>query len=57
MAEVVLRNPGSGDEAQVRGAILARCRTTLPPYKIPTSIRFVDALPLTAGGKLERSRA
>ena len=56
VAEVVLHDPGC-DEAQVRSAILARCRAALAPYKLPTSIRFVDALPLTAGGKLERSGA
>ncbi|MHB8283772.1 MAG: AMP-binding enzyme [Caulobacteraceae bacterium] len=55
-AEVVLADSGS-DSAGVRQDILDHCRAVLPPFKTPTSIRFVETLPLTAGGKLERPLA
>jgi acyl-coenzyme A synthetase/AMP-(fatty) acid ligase len=56
-AEVVLTDPMRDRTTQVRDDILAHCRAVLPPFKVPTSIRFVETLPLTAGGKLERSLA
>ena len=54
-AEVVLSDPDAASEA--RGAILAHCRTRLPPHKTPASIRFVAALDVSPAGKLERRRA
>ncbi len=53
-AEVVL--DGSSEPAAVREAIGERCRAALASHKAPASIRFVDALPLGPGGKLERRR-
>jgi acyl-coenzyme A synthetase/AMP-(fatty) acid ligase len=41
----------------VREEILANCRAALPPFKAPTAIKFVEALAVTAGGKLERRLA
>jgi len=38
-----------------RAALLAGCRRALPSYKIPREFRLVEALPLTATGKLARS--
>lgn len=38
-----------------RGALVAACRERLPSYKIPREFRIVDALPLTATGKLART--
>jgi long-chain acyl-CoA synthetase len=38
-----------------RAALVAWCRRRLPSYKIPREFRMVDALPLTATGKLARS--
>lgn len=35
-------------------AVLAHCRAGLAPYKIPKHIEFVDALPKTASGKINR---
>jgi len=37
-----------------RGTLTRFCRQKLPAYKIPREFRIVDALPLTATGKLER---
>ncbi|MGV9774020.1 AMP-binding protein [Streptosporangium sp. NPDC003464] len=34
--------------------VLRHCLVRLEPYKVPSEIRFVDALPRTAAGKLER---
>ena len=59
-AEVVPVEPHpAGAEAgrTLQAAILDLCRRELAPFKTPASIRFVDALPLTAGGKLERRDA
>ncbi|MFO0693759.1 MAG: AMP-binding protein [Polyangiales bacterium] len=52
---VVQRMPGAAladDEA--REAILRHCRANLAPYKIPKEIIFVDALPLTSVGKIDK---
>jgi L-proline---[L-prolyl-carrier protein] ligase len=34
--------------------LLAHCRAQLPPYMVPSSVLFHDALPRTATGKLDR---
>ncbi|HEY6876726.1 MAG TPA: AMP-binding protein, partial [Polyangiales bacterium] len=48
-------------EAQREEEILAFCRQTLSPYKVPKEIFFVEAVPLTSVGKIDkkalRSRA
>jgi len=56
-AEVVLADGPCAEAADVRRDILDHCRAVLPPFKVPTSIRFVEMLALTAGGKLERPLA
>ncbi|MBX3727254.1 MAG: AMP-binding protein [Xanthomonadales bacterium] len=45
------------DPAQLSGemAVKAHCRAHLPTYKIPRLVRFVDALPRTASGKIRRA--
>ena len=53
VAEVV----ADGADETVRAEILASCRAALPPHKAPTAIKFVEALAVTAGGKLERRLA
>lgn len=55
-AEVAPAHPLEGPEAEadLRKAILDACRAVLPAAKAPASLRFVDGLALTAGGKLER---
>ena len=49
-AYVVLR-PGTSVS---RDELLRHCRTELAAYKIPRSIDFVDALPMTSTGKIMR---
>ena len=49
-ALVVLRADAPADEA----GLIAFCRERLAHFKCPTSIEFVDALPRTATGKLQK---
>jgi len=61
-ADIVLRDgaPQTGGTVvsdALRQEILALCRETLPPYKIPASVRFVQALDVAAAGKLARGDA
>jgi acyl-CoA synthetase (AMP-forming)/AMP-acid ligase II len=58
VADVVLADgcdAGRGDE--IRNKILADCRARLPSHKVPAMIKFVDALDITAAGKLARTDA
>lgn len=57
-AMVVLRATGRDDDAPSPSAddLIAFCRGALAGYKIPRQIRFADALPLTASGKIERKQ-
>jgi fatty-acyl-CoA synthase len=49
-ALVVMHAGQSATEAELQGF----CRNYLADYKVPKQIRFVDALPLTGAGKLNR---
>ena len=49
-ALVVLREGQTADEA----AIIAHCRDHLAHFKCPTSVDFVESLPRTATGKLQK---
>ena len=46
---------GRGDE--IRKAILADCKASLAPHKVPAMIKFVSSLDITAAGKLARHDA
>ncbi len=37
-------------------AVLAHCREHLAPFKVPQEVRFVERLPVTATGKVEKYR-
>ncbi|HEY5347387.1 MAG TPA: fatty acid--CoA ligase family protein [Rhizomicrobium sp.] len=50
----VLRADAAIDDVALKKAILAACRENLAAVKVPANLRFVDALALTAGGKLAR---
>ena len=52
-AEVVLKTTS---RPELKQEILTACRTYLGVAKTPVSLAFVDSLPMTAGGKLERKR-
>jgi acyl-coenzyme A synthetase/AMP-(fatty) acid ligase len=47
----------AGRADEIRNTILADCRARLAPHKVPAMIRFVDALDVTAAGKLARTDA
>jgi acyl-coenzyme A synthetase/AMP-(fatty) acid ligase len=54
-AEVVPRDPAAkANFAALRDEILAACRETLAPHKVPVSLRAVDALAVAPSGKLLR---
>jgi len=54
-SEVAEIEPQDAAHPPARAALLAACRRHLPSYKTPREFRIVDALPLTATGKLARS--
>jgi long-chain acyl-CoA synthetase len=46
-----MRKPG----AEVTAAeLIAHCREHLAAYKVPRAVQFVDAVPMTASGKIMR---
>jgi acyl-CoA synthetase (AMP-forming)/AMP-acid ligase II len=58
VAEVVLRTTGTPAMFDaVRAEILEECARVLPAHKIPTTLREVASLDVTAAGKLARSDA
>src|SRR5579863_102303 len=58
VADVVLTGPCEPARAEeIRNKILADCRASLAPYKVPAVIKFVDRLEITAAGKLARNDA
>jgi acyl-CoA synthetase (AMP-forming)/AMP-acid ligase II len=57
VADVVLAEGGADRSKQIRDEILADCRSHLASHKVPAVIRFVEALDVTAAGKLARSDA
>src|SRR3990167_191007 len=41
-------------EAEQREAVVDYCRANMAPYKVPKEIFFVDAIPLTSVGKIDK---
>jgi acyl-coenzyme A synthetase/AMP-(fatty) acid ligase len=61
-ADVVLAEAAAGAAArpsaeELTRELLERCRRALPAHKVPTAIRFVPALEVSASGKLVRPSA
>jgi acyl-coenzyme A synthetase/AMP-(fatty) acid ligase len=60
-ADVALTDPQAADsqerKSELRASIIAMCRAALPAHKAPATIRFVQELAVTAGGKLDRVNA
>ena len=54
-AFVVLRAPHAGDESMVK-ALQDYVKATVAPYKYPRAVEFLEALPRTETGKLQRFR-
>ena len=62
VAEIVLKSVSvdkNGDEqvTAIKEEILAMCRDRLPSHKVPATIRVVQTLEMSAGGKLVRRNA
>src|SRR3984957_15043240 len=58
VADVILADGDSaGRSDKIRNEILADCRASLAPHKVPAVIRFVPSLDVTAAGKLARHDA
>jgi acyl-coenzyme A synthetase/AMP-(fatty) acid ligase len=56
VADIVLK-PTTADtmlEQELKNDILAVCRESLAPHKVPAVIRFTSSLPIAASGKLSR---
>ncbi len=51
VAELVAADPSSPPSI---ASVSAHCRASLARYKVPIEFRFVEALPLTASGKIKR---
>jgi len=43
-----------GDQAHYRNTITEYCRANMSPYKVPKVIHFIDQIPLTAVGKIDK---
>jgi acyl-coenzyme A synthetase/AMP-(fatty) acid ligase len=56
VAEVLPTDPQTAGPT-LKAAILDACRTGLAAHKAPVALAFVDSLPISAGGKLERRHA
>jgi len=54
-AFVVLK-PGSPGDEEMKNKLQEHVKAALAPYKYPRSVEFVDALPRTETGKLQRFR-
>jgi 2-aminobenzoate-CoA ligase len=52
-AHVVLTDPAQNSEATVK-LLQDHVKSVIAPYKYPRDVRFVDALPKTATGKIQR---
>ncbi|MEH6636481.1 MAG: FadD3 family acyl-CoA ligase [Halioglobus sp.] len=46
----------SADAQLDEGAVIAWCRDNMANYKVPRSVRFVDDLPMNAGGKVLKNQ-
>lgn len=51
LCALVVRHPFAGLTAR---DVLGHCLSRLAPYKVPSAVSFVDSLPRTAAGKLDR---
>jgi acyl-coenzyme A synthetase/AMP-(fatty) acid ligase len=57
VADVVLAGGAAERGKEIRDEILGACRAQLASHKVPAVIRFVEALDVTAAGKLARTDA
>ena len=50
------RKPDSADETELAEELRAWCASTLPKFKVPKYVRFVEDFPMTASGKIQKYR-
>jgi len=49
------RTPDSREsESELKEQLLSFCRENMSPYKVPREIFFIDAIPLTSVGKIDK---
>jgi long-chain acyl-CoA synthetase len=51
---VIQKASGAGDPEGLKEEIIAFCKENMAPYKIPKIVEFVDEIPLTAVGKVDK---
>jgi acyl-coenzyme A synthetase/AMP-(fatty) acid ligase len=59
-ADIVLAPRSDGqapDFSSIRDEIVAACRSTLAPYKVPVRLTEVTQIPMMTSGKIERRHA
>ncbi len=57
IVKLVIQRPASGaelDESALTEKVEEHCRDNLAPYKVPKIVEFVDAIPLTSVGKVDK---
>ncbi len=42
------------DHDEIKTEVIAYCRNTMSPYKVPKAVHIIDAIPLTAVGKIDK---
>jgi acyl-CoA synthetase (AMP-forming)/AMP-acid ligase II len=58
VVDVILADDADASRSdEIRKAILADCKASLAPHKVPAMIKFVSSLDITAAGKLARHDA
>lgn len=55
-AVIAVVQSGGAERENVSAKIMSLCSTTLPSYKVPMGIEFVDEYPLNSSNKVDRSR-
>jgi long-chain acyl-CoA synthetase len=53
---VVVPNEGVTGDDELRATLAAHCRENLAGFKVPRSIDFVDELPRTGTGKIQKTK-
>ena len=54
-AFVVRSRDAEGSDEEVRARIVATAREYLAAYKVPKSVQFIEALPKSATGKIQKA--
>jgi 2-aminobenzoate-CoA ligase len=52
----VVLNDGIAADAETARKLQDHVKATIAPYKYPRSVKFIDALPKTRTGKIQRFR-